>query len=74
MKRHQKALKILADYIFGNNTSTDGNSRIEMTAPVEMEPLSQKINMTKPVLTEGNDNTWIVSFIMPNEFYLGDSS
>jgi len=65
-----KGFKILADYIFGNNTSTDGNSRIEMTAPVEMEPLSQKINMTKPVLTEGSDNTWIVSFIMPNEFTL----
>ena len=41
-----------------------------MTAPVEMQPLPQKINMTKPVLTEGNDNTWIVSFIMPNEFTL----
>ena len=41
-----------------------------MTAPVEMEPLSQKINMTKPLLTEGSDNTWIVSFIMPNEFTL----
>ena len=65
-----KGFKILADYIFGNNLSKDGNSRIEMTAPVEMEPLSQKMNMTKPVLTEGNDNTWIVSFIMPNEFTL----
>jgi hypothetical protein len=65
-----KGFKILADYIFGNNTSADGNSRIEMTAPVEMEPLPQKINMTKPVLTEGNDNAWIVSFIMPNEFTL----
>ena len=65
-----KGFKILADYIFGNNISKDGNSRIKMTTPVEMEPLSQKINMTKPVLTEGNDNTWIVSFIMPNEFTL----
>ena len=65
-----KGFKILADYIFGNNTSNDGNSRIEMTAPVEMEPLPQKINMTKPVLTEGSDNNWIVSFIMPNEFTL----
>ena len=65
-----KGFKVLADYIFGNNKSKDGNSRIEMTAPVEMEPLPQKINMAKPVLTEGNDNTWIVSFIMPNEFTL----
>ena len=46
-----KGFKVLADYIFGNNKSKDGNgnSRIEMTAPVEMEPLPQKINMTKPV-------------------------
>ena len=65
-----KGFKILADYIFGNNKSKDGNSKIEMTAPVEMEPLPQKIDMTRPVLTEGNDNTWIVSFIMPNEFTL----
>ena len=65
-----KGFKILADYIFGNNTSTGGNSRIEMTAPVEMEPLAQKINMNKSVLTEGNDNKWIVSFIMPDEFTL----
>ena len=65
-----KGFKILADYIFGNNTSTDANSRIKMTAPVEMEPLPQKINMTKPVLAERSDNNWIVSFIMPNEFTL----
>ncbi|MDA9226812.1 heme-binding protein [Methylophilaceae bacterium] len=65
-----KGFKVLADYIFGNNKSKDGNTRIEMTAPVEIEPLPQKINMAKPVLTEGNDNTWIVSFIMPNEFTL----
>jgi len=65
-----KGFKILADFIFGNNTSNNGNSKIEMTAPVEMEPLSQKINMTKPVLAEGSDNNWIVSFIMPNEFTL----
>jgi hypothetical protein len=66
-----KGFKILADFIFGNNTTTDGNSKIEMTAPVEMEPLTQKINMTKPVLAQGIDNKWIVSFIMPNEFTLG---
>ena len=42
IKHRQKALKILADYIFGNNISKDGNSRIEMTAPVEMEPLASK--------------------------------
>ena len=65
-----KGFKILADYIFCNNTINDGNSRIEMTAPVEMEPISQKINMAKPLLTQGRDNDWIISFIMPNEFTL----
>ena len=65
-----KGFKILADYIFGNNTTSDGSSTIEMTAPVEMEPVAQKINMTKPILTEGNGNTWVVSFIMPNDFTL----
>ena len=65
-----KGFKILADYIFGNNKSKNGNSRIEITAPVEMEPISQKINMAKPLLTQGRDNDWIISFIMPNEFTL----
>ena len=65
-----KGFKILADYIFGNNESIDGNSRIEMTAPVEMEAVSQKIDMTTPVLTEGNINTWVISFIMPDNYTL----
>lgn len=65
-----EGFKILADYIFGNNKSVDGNSQIEMTAPVEMEPASEKIDMTTPVITEGNNNKWIVSFIMPNTFTL----
>ena len=65
-----KGFKILADYIFGNNESIDGNSRITMTAPVEMEAVSQKIDMTTPVLTEGNNNTWVISFIMPDNFTL----
>ena len=65
-----KGFKILADYIFGNNESVDGNSRIEMTAPVEMETVSQKIDMTTPIVTEDNDNTWFVSFIMPDKFTL----
>jgi len=65
-----EGFKILADYIFGNNKSVDGNSQIEMTAPVEMEPASEKIDMTTPIITEGNNNKWIVSFIMPNTFTL----
>jgi hypothetical protein len=31
-----EGLKILANCIFGNNESIVGNSRIEMTVPIEM--------------------------------------
>jgi effector-binding domain-containing protein len=60
--------KLLADYIFGNNISTDGSSKIAMTAPVILEPKSKIINMTAPIITEGNNREWLISFIMPKEF------
>lgn len=57
----RKGFKILADYIFGNNTASNGeSSKISMTAPVAMKfeekqsdtknnGASQKIAMTAPV-------------------------
>ena len=53
----REGFKILADYIFGNNTAPmGGSSKISMTAPVTMQPNSQqsrdesqKIAMTAPV-------------------------
>ena len=57
----RKGFKILADYIFGNNTASNGESnKISMTAPVAMKfeekqsdtkknGASQKIAMTAPV-------------------------
>jgi CheY-specific phosphatase CheX len=48
----------------GNNLSTDGSSKINMTAPVVLEPTSAVMDMTAPVLTEGENNEWIVSFAM----------
>ena len=65
-----KGFKLLADFIFGNNISTDGSSKIDMTAPVVMEPVSEVIDMTAPVITEGINNEWIISFIMPKEYTL----
>jgi len=41
-----------------------------MTAPVIMEPVSKKIEMTTPVLTEGGDGEWITSFVMPKKYSL----
>ena len=65
-----KGFKLLADFIFGNNNSTDGNSKIDMTAPVVMEPLSKFVDMTTPVLTEGKNKEWHVSFVMPKKYSL----
>ncbi|MEZ7501054.1 heme-binding protein [Psychrobacter sp. Arc29] len=68
--------KILADYIFGNNTApTGGSSKISMTAPVTMQPdngksdsESQKIAMTAPVSMQQDDGKWRVQFTMPSKY------
>ena len=65
-----KGFKVLADYIFGNNLSLDGNTKINMTAPVVLEPISEVIEMTAPVLAEGKNKKWVVSFVMPKEYSL----
>jgi len=65
-----KGFKVLADYIFGNNLSLDGNTKIEMTAPVVLEPISEVIEMTAPVLAEGENKEWVVSFVMPKKYSL----
>lgn len=53
-----KAFRILADYIFGNNSTS---TKMEMTAPVESEATAEgvKMEMTAPVISaavdEGSD-------------------
>jgi len=68
--------KVLADYIFGNNTAPSGDSsKISMTAPVTMQPNnndggsdSQKIAMTTPVSMQQDDGKWRVQFTMPSKY------
>ena len=71
--------RLVADYIFGNNTSSD---KIAMTAPVvaQQQPEQQskqkgeKIAMTAPVVaqqqsgTKDTDEGWTVHFVMPSEY------
>lgn len=68
--------KVLADYIFGNNTAPSGeSSKISMTAPVTMQPEgkkgsgnSKKIAMTAPVSMQQTDGKWRVQFTMPSQY------
>lgn len=60
-----KGFRILAGYIFGNNTSSD---EIAMTSPVQVSN-TKKIAMTKPVTISGDD-AFTVTFIMPSQYSL----
>lgn len=60
----RKGFRLLADYIFGNNTT---KKNISMTAPVEQKE-NQKISMTTPVQQQLTDKSWRISFVMPSKF------
>ena len=59
-----KGFRIIADYIFGNNTAAQ---KVPMTAPVTQQD-SEKIAMTAPVTQQGDGSTWRVRFIMPSSY------
>ncbi len=71
-KPENQAFRILAGYIFGNNTS---KSKIAMSAPVmtHKDQESEKIAMTAPVLMETTqENKMTMSFSMPSKYSLQD--
>jgi hypothetical protein len=66
----QRGFRVLADYIFGGNTS---KARIDMTVPVtEQAVSSEKIDMTAPVtsspIEEGRK--YRIAFTMPSKYTL----
>jgi len=56
-----EGFRMIADYIFGNNSTTQ---KVSMTAPVTQQG-REKIAMTAPVTQQGDGNTWRVHFVMP---------
>lgn len=62
-----KGFRIIADYIFGNNTKKES---IAMTTPVlESEATSEKIAMTTPVLeSAGANNERTIAFVLPSKY------
>lgn len=63
-KAIQRGFRIIADYIFGNNLSSE---KVAMTAPV-MQQSSEKIAMTAPVTQQAQGRSWIVRFVMPSKY------
>jgi hypothetical protein len=75
-----KGFRRIADYIFGNNTTSQlaTSEKIAMTAPVTMQPQSQAgaIAMTAPVVLQAASETmglagaqrWRVHFVMPSQY------
>jgi hypothetical protein len=61
-----RAFRILADYIFGNNES---RTKIEMTAPVS-QVKSEKIAMTAPVTLSKAGLEHLVQFTLPAQYTL----
>jgi hypothetical protein len=62
------AFRRLFRYISGDNRS---QTKIAMTAPVSQEP-SEKIDMTAPVGQQKSGGQWVVSFMMPASYSMGD--
>jgi hypothetical protein len=56
--------RLIADYIFGNNISSE---KVAMTAPVIQQP-GEKIAMTAPVFQQGSKGLWVVRFVMPSAY------
>ena len=66
-----KGFKLIADFIFGNNTTQSGKSeKISMTAPVAIRTSAEKISMTAPVGLQQANNGWRVYFVMPSQYTL----
>ncbi len=62
-----QAFKILAGYIFGANKS---KTKIAMTAPVNQEAISEKIEKTAPETQTKGSSGFLVQFTMPQKYSL----
>lgn len=64
-KAGSEAFRRLFGYISGDNAA---RAKIEMTAPVVQELLSEKIAMTAPVVQQPDESGWRIAFVVPAEY------
>jgi hypothetical protein len=66
-----EAFRLLAGYIFGKN---EKKQSLAMTAPVvqEKSKQNQKLAMTAPVAQSPTEEGWVMTFMMPSQYKLGD--
>jgi hypothetical protein len=57
----KEGFRLIADYIFGNNSSAQ---KVAMTSPVTQQA-GEKIAMTAPVTQQSDQGSWRVRFVMP---------
>ena len=65
-----KAFRILAGYIFGNN---EPGEKMAMTAPVESQPSGERMKMTAPVLSDAPETErsgYTYAFVMEQKYTL----
>ncbi len=58
-----KGFRILADFIFGNNSA---ENKIAMTAPVIQQ--NTEISMARPATLQKKNNSWMIQFMMPSGY------
>lgn len=62
-----KAFRILADYIFGNNQS---KQKFEMTAPVTLQKDSKSLIINSPIIQSSTEKGFLVQFTLPKHLTL----
>ena len=62
----KEGFRLIADYIFGNNSSIQ---KVAMTSPVSQQA-GEKLAMTSPVTQQGDGGVWRVRFVMPDNHTL----
>ncbi len=63
-----KGFRLLFNYISGNNKQQE---KIAMTGPVIQQEKGEKIAMTGPVMQQKKETGWMMGFVLPSKYNMG---